>query len=72
MATPKKGTGSGTTFELSTDDGSTWTKILSVSKVTPPEYTRNTVDLTDNSSYDSNNQMNQISTGIIKGGELKV
>lgn len=72
MAIPKKGTGSGTTFELSTDDGSSWTKILSVSKVTPPEYTRNTVDLTDNSSYDSNNQMKEFGTGFIEGGELKV
>lgn len=72
MTIPKKGTGSGTTFELSTDDGSSWTKILSVSKVTPPEYTRNTVDLTDNSSYDSNNQMKEFGTGFIEGGELKV
>lgn len=72
MATPKKGTGSGTSFELSTDGGAEWTKILSVSKVTPPEYTRNTVDLTDNSSYGSNDQMKEFGTGFIEGGELKV
>lgn len=72
MATPKKGTGSGTTFELSTDDGGSWNKILSVSKVTLPEYTRNTVPLTDNSSYDINNQIKEFGTSFIEGGELKV
>lgn len=72
MTAPKKGTGSGTSFELSNDGGSTWKKFMSVSKVTPPEYTRNTVDLTDNSSFDSNNQMKEFGTGFIEGGDLKV
>lgn len=72
MATPKKGTGSGTSFELSSDNGATWTKFMSVTKVVPPEYTRNTVDLTDNSSFDTNNQMKEFCTGFIEGGELKV
>lgn len=72
MATPKKGTGSGTSFELSSDNGATWTKFMSVTKVTPPEYTRNTVDLTDNSSFDTNNQMKEFGTSFIEGGDLKV
>lgn len=72
MATPKKGTGSGTSFELSSDNGTTWKKFMSVTKATPPEYTRNTVDLTDNSSFDSNNQMKEFGTGFIEGGDLKV
>ena len=71
MALPKKGTGSGTTFELSTD-GSVWTKILSVTKVTTPEFTRNTVDLTDNGSFEDNNQMKEFGTGFIEGGDVKV
>lgn len=71
MAGPKKGTGSGTKFELSTD-GSTFKKFMSVTKVTPPEYTRDTVDLTDNSSYDDNNQMKESGVGFIDPGELKV
>lgn len=72
MSAPKKGTGSGTSFELSSDGGTTWKKFMSVTKVTPPEYTRNTVDLTDNSSFDSNDQMKEFGTGFIEGGDLKV
>lgn len=45
---------------------------MSVTKVVPPEYTRNTVDLTDNSSFDTNNQMKEFGTGFIEGGDLKV
>ena len=71
MALPKKGTGSGTTVELSTD-GSTWTKLLSVTKVGAPEYTRDTVDVTDNGSYESNNQMKEFVASFIDGGELTV
>lgn len=71
MAGPKKGTGSGTKFELSTD-GSTFKKFMSVTKVSPPEYSRDTVDLTDNGSFENNNQMKESGTGFIDPGELQV
>lgn len=69
---PKKGTGSGTQVYISTDDGSTYKKLLSNTKVSPPSFTRNTVDLTDNDSYESNNQMKEFGVGFIEGGDLKI
>ena len=71
MALPKKGTGSGTKAYISTD-GSEFTQFLSVSKVSPPDYSRGTVDLTDNASYDDNNQMKEFGVGFIEGGDLKI
>ena len=71
MALPKKGTGSGTKAYISTD-GSEFTQFLSVSKVSPPDYSRGTVDLTDNASYDDNNQMKEFGVGFVEAGELKI
>lgn len=74
MATnlPKKGTGSGTQVEISIDDGSTYKKLLSNTKVSPPSFTRSTVDLTDNDSYENNNQMKEFAVSFIEGGDLKI
>lgn len=71
MAGPKKGVGSGTKFELSTD-GSKFTPFMSVTKVSPPEFSKDTADLTDNGSYENNNKFKESVGTFIDGGELKV
>lgn len=72
MALPEKGTGNGTKAEISTDAGATWKAFGSVSKVTPPNYTRETVDVTDNASYENNDQMKESAVGFIEADELKI
>ena len=72
MALPKKGTGSGTSVELSTDGGTQWKKFLSTSSVDLPTFTRNTAKVTDNESFKINNQMDEYVATFIEGGELTV
>lgn len=72
MALPIKGTGSGATVEISTDGGTQWKKLLSVTKVSMPEFTRNTVDVTDTESFKDNDQMKEFATGFIEAGDMTV
>ena len=72
MATPEKGTGNGTEVHISTDDGKTYKQFGSVTKVTGPSYSRETVDVTDNASFTANNQMKESAVGFIEADELKI
>lgn len=71
MAGPKKGVGSGTKVEISTD-GTTFTKIMSVTKVSLPEFSTDDADLTDQESYDSNDKFKESVPTFIDGGEIKI
>lgn len=71
MAGPKKGVGSGTKVEISTD-GTKFTKIMSVTKVSPPAFSTDDADLTDQESYESNNKFKESAPTFIDGGEVKI
>lgn len=71
MAGPKKGVGSGTKVEISTD-GTKFTKIMSVTKVSTPEFSTDDADLTDQESYESNNKFKESVPTFIDGGEIKI
>lgn len=71
MAGPKKGVGSGTKVEISTD-GTKFTKIMSVTKVSPPELSTDDADLTDQESYASNDKFKESVPTFIDGGEIKI
>lgn len=71
MAGPKKGVGSGTKVEISTD-GTKFTKIMSVTKVSLPEFSTDDADLTDQESYDSNDKFKESVPTFIDGGEIKI
>lgn len=71
MAAPKKGVGSGSKVELSTD-GTQFIKFMSVTKVSTPTFEVDTADLTDNESFESNNKFKESVPTFIDGGELKI
>lgn len=71
MAGPKKGVGSGTKVEISTD-GTQFVKLMSVTKVTPPEFSSDEADVTDNESYASNDKFKESVPTFIDGGEIKI
>lgn len=69
--TPTKSTGSGTKAYASAD-GTTYSLFASVSKLGPPELTRNTVDVTDLNSYEDNDQMKENVVDFIEPGDLTI
>lgn len=71
MATPEKTTGSGTKAYFSTDKEN-WLEFASVSKITPPSYSRGTVDVTDMNSYENNNQFKEFLGDFIEADEMGI
>ena len=71
MAGPKKGVGSGTKVEISTD-GTQFVKLMSVTKVSLPEMTTDEADLTDQESYDTNDKVKESVPTFIDCGEIKL
>lgn len=70
-ATPSKATGSGVTASISTD-GTTFKTFASVTKLTPPNMTRGTVDVTDLNSFANNDQMKEFLGDFIEADEATV
>lgn len=68
----KKSTGSGTTAEISTDGGTTYKKFASVTKLSPPNMSRATVEVTDMNSFETNDQMKEFLTDFIEADEMSV
>lgn len=71
MAIPKKGTGAGTKISFSTD-GSAYTQFASVSKITPPAFSRETQDVTDLNSFEENDQFKEHVGGFIEADEMSI
>lgn len=71
MALPKKTTGSGAKAEISKDN-SAFSLFGSVSKITPPSFTRGTIDVTDMNSYQNNNQMKEFLSDFIEADEMQI
>ena len=71
MSTVKKTTGSGTKALFSAD-GSAYIEFASVTKITPPSYSRGTVDVTDMNSFDNNNQFKEYLGDFIESDEIQI
>lgn len=69
--TPKKATGSGVSAEISAD-GTTYSKFASVTKISPPDMSRGTVDVTDMNSFADNDQMKEFLADFIEAGDMTV
>ena len=69
--TPNKATGSGATASIS-QDGTTFKDFASITKITPPNLTRGTVDVTDLNSYANNDQMKEYLGDFIEADEMKI
>ena len=69
--TIKKATGSGTVAKIS-KDGSTYKVLASVTKLSPPNMTRGTVDVTDLNSYADNDQMKEYLTDFIEAEDMTI
>lgn len=72
MPDVKKATGSGTSASISTDGGTSFKTIGSLTKASPPNMTRGTVDVTDLNSYENNNQLKEFLTDFIEAEELGI
>lgn len=71
MSTPEKATGSGTKASISTD-GKTYKEFASITKISPPNMSRGTVDVTDMNSYENNDQMKEFLTDFIEAEEMTI
>lgn len=69
--TPKKATGSGTKVSFSTD-GTAYKEFGSVTSISPPSMSRNTVDSTDMNSYYNNDQFNEYLADFIEADDMTV
>lgn len=70
-ATIKKATGSGTVANIS-NDGTAFKKLASVTKISPPNMTRGTVDVTDLNSFGDNDQMKEYLTDFIEAEDMTI
>jgi hypothetical protein len=69
--TPKKSTGNGTTAFISTD-GTTYKTLASVSKISAPNMSRGTVDVTDLNSFSNNAQMKEFLVDFIEADTMTI